>query len=138
LKPSNSLIWIKLLGSDGFTLHFYLKCWSIIKYDFIRMVNYVQKSSRMGGATNSSFLALIPKEKNASSFDRFHPISLCNVLQNLTKNHCKYIEVHITSPHSPKSRGICRKKADLGQCNFGPGGDPHQLQKWRERYGYQN
>jgi hypothetical protein len=32
----------------------------------------------MGGATNSSFLALIPKEHGASTLDRFRPISLCN------------------------------------------------------------
>ena len=32
----------------------------------------------MGGCTNSTFLALIPKEANPSSFDRFRPISLCN------------------------------------------------------------
>jgi hypothetical protein len=69
----------KSRGPDGFTLHFYKICWSIIKFDFIRMLKYVQKSNRMGGATNSSFLALIPKEKGVASFDRFKPITLCNV-----------------------------------------------------------
>ena len=32
----------------------------------------------MGGCTNSTFISLIPKDFNPSSFDRFHPISLCN------------------------------------------------------------
>ena len=32
----------------------------------------------MGGCINSTFLALIPKEANPSSFDIFRPISLCN------------------------------------------------------------
>ena len=32
----------------------------------------------MGGSTNSTFLALIPKEVNPSTFERFRPISLCN------------------------------------------------------------
>ena len=31
----------------------------------------------MGGCTNSTFLALIPKDVNPS-YDRFRPISLCN------------------------------------------------------------
>jgi hypothetical protein len=56
-----------------------IKCWSIIKFDLIRMIQYVHKYARMGGATNSTFLALIPKDKNASSFDRFQTISFCNV-----------------------------------------------------------
>ena len=32
----------------------------------------------MGGATNSTFLALIPKESNPTSIKKFQPISLCN------------------------------------------------------------
>lgn len=54
-------------GLDGFTAHFYKKCWHIIKFDLVRMIQYVQKSARMGGATNLT-LALIPKEQNALHF----------------------------------------------------------------------
>ena len=32
----------------------------------------------MGGDTNSTFLALIPKEPNPTSIKKFRPISLCN------------------------------------------------------------
>lgn len=32
----------------------------------------------IGGFTNSSFLALVPKESNANNFRRFKTISLCN------------------------------------------------------------
>jgi hypothetical protein len=35
--------------------------------------------SDLVGSTNSAFLALIPKEKGALSFDRFRSISLCNI-----------------------------------------------------------
>jgi hypothetical protein len=63
----------KAPGTDGFTVLFYIRCWYIIKFDFIIMVCYVHKSSSMGGSTNSSFFVLIPKEKNASSFGKFFP-----------------------------------------------------------------
>ena len=43
------------------------------------MVTKSQRCDKVGGSTNSSFLALIPKEKDANSFDRFCPISLCNI-----------------------------------------------------------
>jgi hypothetical protein len=45
----------------------------------MRMVCFAHKSKTLGGATNSSFLALLPKEPGASSLNRFRPISLCNI-----------------------------------------------------------
>jgi hypothetical protein len=66
-------------GPDGFTTHLLRGVGPSLKFDLIRMIQYVHKYARMGGATNSTFLSLIPKDKNASSFDRFCPISLCNV-----------------------------------------------------------
>ena len=83
----------KAPGPNGFTLHFYRKCWEIIKKYLLRMIKYVQTTCKIGGATNTSFLALIPKDKNASSFDRFLPISLCNVsykiLEKIIPNRLK-------------------------------------------------
>ena len=65
-------------GPDGFSIHFYRLCWEIIKSDFMRMVKAFQQKFKVGGSTNSTFLALIPKEVNLGSFERFRPISLCN------------------------------------------------------------
>ena len=42
------------------------------------MVRKSQRCIKIGGSTNSAFLALIPKEKDACNFSRFRPISLCN------------------------------------------------------------
>ena len=42
------------------------------------MLNLTRKKYNIGGATNSSFLALIPKDKSPLTLDRFIPISLCN------------------------------------------------------------
>ena len=43
------------------------------------MVTKSQRCDKIGGSTNSAFLALIPKEKDADSFDRFRSSSLCNI-----------------------------------------------------------
>ena len=68
----------KAHGPDGFTAIFYIACWDIIQKDLVKMVRKSQKCKKIGGSTNSSFLALIPKEKGAQNFSRFRPISLCN------------------------------------------------------------
>jgi len=69
----------KALGPDGFTIAFYRTHWDIIKKDFIRMVKNIFKKTKMGENTKTSHLALVPKEPNPLSFDRFRSISLCNV-----------------------------------------------------------
>jgi hypothetical protein len=69
----------KAPGPDGYTARFYIQCWNIIKKDLCKMVKKSQNCTKLGGSTNSSFLALIPKEKGAKTFNRFRPISLCNM-----------------------------------------------------------
>jgi hypothetical protein len=65
-------------GPDGFPIRFYQSFWDIIKRDLNKMINYTLHKQKIRGATNSTFLALIPKESNPSNFSRFCPISLCN------------------------------------------------------------
>jgi hypothetical protein len=59
------------------------------------MIQKSQQASKLGGSTNSSFLALIPKEKGAISFNRFTPISLCNtsykILAKVIANRLKEV-----------------------------------------------
>ena len=43
----------------------------------MRLISWMVKG-KMGGATKSTFLALIPKEANPSSIKRFRTISLYN------------------------------------------------------------
>ena len=42
------------------------------------MTKWAQRKSEIGGFTNATHLALLPKENQPSSFYRFQPISLCN------------------------------------------------------------
>ena len=55
-------------GPDGFTINFYRAAWDIIKEYLKKMLNWTRKKDKIRGAANSTFLDLIPKEKN-SSFD---------------------------------------------------------------------
>ena len=51
------------------------------------------KKAKIGGGTNFTYLALIPKDSNPESFARFRPISLCNasykILAKLLANRIK-------------------------------------------------
>jgi hypothetical protein len=85
----------KAPGPDSFTARFYQHGWNIIKSDLTKLIKKSQSCARIGGGTNSSFLALIPKEKGASSFERFYPISLYNtsykILTKIIMNRLKNV-----------------------------------------------
>jgi hypothetical protein len=64
-----------------------------------------------GGATNSTFLALIPKESNPSNFSRFRPISLCNSSYKiLTKIIVNRLTPLLTKLISENQSGFLRDK----------------------------
>eukprot|EP00253_Pinus_taeda_P014894 PITA_14894 len=73
----------KAPGPDGFTARFLQSCWSTINKDLLRMVRKSQYCAKIGGSTNSAFLALLRKEKGALDFSRFRHISLCNTSYKL-------------------------------------------------------
>ena len=92
----------KAPSPDGFFFHFYRICWTIIRKYLLRIIKAFQVKSKVGVCTNSTFLALIPKEANPSSFDRFRPISLCNasykIFSNLLANRIKPLLGKLISP----------------------------------------
>ena len=92
----------KAPGPDGFSIHFYRKCWELIKSDLIRMVHGFMRKAKVGGDINSTFLALIPKEANPGSFNRYRPISLCNssykIVAKLLANRIKPLLQKLISP----------------------------------------
>eukprot|EP00253_Pinus_taeda_P014197 PITA_14197 len=91
----------KAPGPDGFTVAFYRNHWETIKKDFVQIVKNVFQNHKMGENTKSSHIALIPKEMNPLSFDRFRPISLCNVsykiLTKILANRLKKLLPHLIS-----------------------------------------
>eukprot|EP00253_Pinus_taeda_P011429 PITA_11429 len=92
----------KAPGPDGFSVHFYKACWRIIKVDLYKMISRFMKKAKVGGGTNSTYLALIPKEINPETFTRFRPISLCNasykILAKLIANRIKPLLKKLISP----------------------------------------
>ena len=105
-KEVVDVIWAmepnKAPGPDGFSSHFYRLCWNVIKFDLLQMISSFLKKSKVRGNTNSTFLALIPKEANPISFDRFRPISLCNasykILAKLLSNRLESLLGVLISP----------------------------------------
>eukprot|EP00253_Pinus_taeda_P012894 PITA_12894 len=65
-------------GPDEFPICFYRAHWGIIRKDLIKMMKWIQRKGKIGGYTNSTYLALILKENHPTTFSRFRPISLCN------------------------------------------------------------
>lgn len=79
MKAINQFNPDKTQGLDGFTIHFFKRCWPIIKFDYIRMLRYVQKVTSLGRSHQFNFLSPSAKRESSSSFDRFNQISICNV-----------------------------------------------------------
>eukprot|EP00253_Pinus_taeda_P036043 PITA_36043 len=73
----------KAPGLDGFTINFYKACWPTIKSEIWEVVEDSRRSGTILKSLNSTFLALIPKEENAHTPEKFRPIALCNVIYKI-------------------------------------------------------
>jgi hypothetical protein len=73
----------KIPGLDGLPVEFFIGCFEFIGEDLRRVVEASRTIGKMLGAFNTTFLALIPKDDNPSSFDKFRPISLCNCIYKI-------------------------------------------------------
>lgn len=97
----------KAPGPDGFPISFYREYWQMIKKDLLKMIRWVLRKGKLGGYTNSTYLALIPKEIRPSTFSRFRPISLCNsAYKIITKILSSRLKPHLSSLISKKPRGL--------------------------------
>eukprot|EP00253_Pinus_taeda_P026585 PITA_26585 len=70
-------------GPDGWTIEFYIAFYELISNDLLRVIEECRETGTMYNAINSTFIALIPKTDSSSSFDDYHPISLCNVIYKI-------------------------------------------------------
>eukprot|EP00253_Pinus_taeda_P024446 PITA_24446 len=73
----------KAPGPDGFTINFFKACWQTIKIEIWEVVEDSRRFGTILKSINSTFLALIPKEENAQTPEKFRPIALCNVIYKI-------------------------------------------------------
>jgi hypothetical protein len=70
-------------GPDGWTSEFFLHFFDLVGEDLLQMVEDSRIKGKVIGSLNSTFLVLIPKQKNTLTFSDFRPISLCNLVYKL-------------------------------------------------------
>ncbi|KAL6343049.1 hypothetical protein AAG906_017861 [Vitis piasezkii] len=72
----------KALGSDGFTMAFWLFCWDVVKPEILGLFREFYLHGTFQRSLNSTFLLLIPKEGTEGLRD-FRPISLVGSVYKL-------------------------------------------------------
>lgn len=81
----------KIPWSNGWSIEFYLAFYDLLGYDLLNVVEECRTTGKLYDAINSTFIALIPKNDSPSSFNDFHPISLCNCLYKIISNKIRPI-----------------------------------------------
>ena len=73
----------KAPGPDGFNFKFIKSAWDIIKHDIYEIVQEFWASSRLPKGCNTTFITLIPKCDNPSSFKDYRPISMVGCIYKI-------------------------------------------------------
>ena len=80
-------------GPDGWPIEFFLWFFDFVGKDLLDAVELSRREGRANFSLNSTFITLIPKSENPSTFADFRPISLCNMvyklIEKIVANHLK-------------------------------------------------
>ncbi|GKD63671.1 hypothetical protein Tco_1305779, partial [Tanacetum coccineum] len=68
---------------DGFALGFYRRYYSFLENDVMEAVSHFFQYGKSPRGANSSFMALIPKSKNANTVKDYRPVSLIGILYKI-------------------------------------------------------
>ncbi|XP_060968612.1 uncharacterized protein LOC115704452 [Cannabis sativa] len=94
---------LKSPGPDGFSSIFYRKYWQIVGAKVCEMVQGFFEDPTVSKNLNHTFLCLIPKINNATRFDQFRPISLCNfcykIISRIVTDRLKVVIDRLVSPY---------------------------------------
>ena len=69
---------------DGMSPIFFKHYWNIIRLEVVNCVLSSLNLGRMSCSLNETYICLCPKVKSHQEITEFRPISLCNVMYNLT------------------------------------------------------
>jgi hypothetical protein len=94
----------KSLGPDGWTAKFFTFFLDLVREDLLAMVKDSRLLGPITGGLNSTFLTMIPKANKPTSFEDFHPISLCNlcykIISKIIANQIKpFLSAAISHEH---------------------------------------
>eukprot|EP00253_Pinus_taeda_P002079 PITA_02079 len=70
----------KAPGPDGFTTTFFHTFWELLKHEVWQIVEESRNLHWLLPSLNSTFIALIPKEEDSITPDKYRLIALCNVI----------------------------------------------------------
>eukprot|EP00253_Pinus_taeda_P003346 PITA_03346 len=73
----------KCPSPDGWTSDIFIHFFDFMKNDILGMVEETRMQGRINPHISSTYIALIPKKKESSSFTDYRPISLCNAIYKI-------------------------------------------------------
>lgn len=83
LNVVKSLHPTKAPGSDGLSAVFFQQFWGIVGNDVTKAIQNIFRHGRFPQGFNDSFVVLIPKTADFSSFNQIRPIALCNTVYKI-------------------------------------------------------
>lgn len=70
-------------GPDGWSIKFYSAFFETLGEDLLKVIEHSRSSGKIIESFTSSFIALISKSENPTTFDDYKPISLCNCIYKI-------------------------------------------------------
>jgi hypothetical protein len=104
----------KCLGSDGWTVEFFLHFFELVEQDLLDVVEESRIRGEVIKQINSTFIALIPKVNRPSTFNDFRPIAMCNLCYNIiAKIIAKKIHLILSHALSEEKLGFLKGRQIL-------------------------
>jgi hypothetical protein len=91
----------KALGSDGFYMRFFQKCWVVLKDDILVVFKEFHTNGKFEKSLNATFISLISKKAGAVEIKDFQPISLVGgvykIISQVLANRLKTVSGKLVS-----------------------------------------